>query len=73
MDELKILLTVLTLIVIALTIFLHKYYKANRIILSIISIILLIWKIIEFSYYYINDLNIYPVEFSHISYFLVSN
>lgn len=72
MNELKILLTVLTLIVIALTIFLHKYYKANRIILSIISIILLIWKISEFSYYYINDLNIYPVEFSHISYFLVS-
>ncbi len=69
---LKILLITLTLLTTFLVILMHYKYKINKIILNVLGIFLLIFKIIEFSYYYLNDMNIFPVEFSHISYFIVS-
>ena len=44
----------------------------NKIIIYVVAVGLLIWKTIEFSYYHINNKGVYPVELSHICYFLVS-
>ena len=49
-----------------------KNKKIINIMLLILSIILLIWKTLEFGYYAYTNKGIYPVEFSHISYFIVS-
>ena len=49
-----------------------KNEKYNRIILNVLALILLVWKTIQFTYNALNNIKIYPVELSHICYFLVS-
>ena len=51
---------------------LFKSEKGVVILLSLISSILLIWKIIEFTYYGLTHTGTYPIEISHISYFVFS-
>lgn len=48
-----------------------KSKKFVSIIIFFISLILLIWKTVEFSYYAYIQNGIYPIEISHVSYFLV--
>lgn len=45
--------------------------KLNMIILYVIATILIVYKTIEFSYYRAISNGMYPVEFSHISYFIL--
>ena len=51
---------------------LFRSEKGVVILLSLISSILLIWKIIEFTYYGLTHTGTYPIEISHISYFVFS-
>lgn len=44
--------------------------KVVSILLLILALIILPWKIIEFSYYAITKTGTYPIEISHISYFV---
>lgn len=54
-----------------LTAFLRKNRKASMTVLFSISSVLLLYKICEFIYYRIAGIPKYPVEFSHISYFIL--
>ena len=49
-----------------------KNEKLVAFILVFLSVVILIWKIIEFSYYAIAHTGTYPIEISHISYFVFS-
>lgn len=63
------LLIGLLLFFILLTIILRNKRIVAGILISLATIIL-IWKTIEFSYYAINHTGTYPIEISHISYFV---
>ena len=63
------LLIGLLLLFILLTIILRNKRIVAGILVSLATIIL-IWKTIEFSYYAINHTGTYPIEISHISYFV---
>ena len=62
------LLLILTISI--LTCIFVKAKKIISILIYLIALILLIWKIIEFSYYAYIQNGTYPIEISHISYFL---
>ena len=62
-------------VVIVLSILSVKFLKneiAKKIILNLLALILVVWKITEFTIYYVNNTHVYPIEFSHLSYFIVS-
>ena len=61
-------------LVIAFSLFvgLIKSEKLVVFILALFASILLIWKIIEFTYYGLTHTGTYPIEISHISYFVFS-
>ena len=61
-------------LVIAFSLFvgLIKKEKLVVFILALFASILLIWKIIEFTYYGLTHTGTYPIEISHISYFVFS-
>ncbi len=62
-------LIILFILFLVLTIFLKNKFLIKLIIYSI-AIVLLVWKTIEFTYYGITNTGTYPIEFSHISYFV---
>ena len=62
-------LIILFILFLVLTIFLKNKFLIKLIIYSI-AIVLLVWKTIEFTYYGVTKTGSYPIEFSHISYFV---
>ena len=62
-------LIILFILFLILTIFLKNKFIIKLIIYSI-AIVLLVWKTIEFTYYGVTNTGTYPIEFSHISYFV---
>lgn len=62
-------LIILFILFLILTIFLKNKFIIKLIIYSI-AIVLLVWKTIEFTYYGVTKTGSYPIEFSHISYFV---
>lgn len=67
----SILLASLIIVFTIFTIFV-KSEKLVAFILILFSSVLLIWKIIEFTYYGLTHTGTYPIEISHISYFVFS-
>ena len=61
-------------LIICFTLFtiLVKNEKLISFIMVFFSLVLLIWKIIEFTYYGLTHTGTYPIEISHISYFVFS-
>ena len=63
------------LILVAILSILATIFIKNKLAITILTNViaggLLIWKIVEFSYYIYSGSKIYPVEFSHLSYFIV--
>lgn len=50
---------------------LHRRIRASYIVAVCVGTLLILYKTCEFSYYRIVDHPMYPVEFSHISYFII--
>ncbi len=67
----RLLIFTLALVFILVTYLLKNNNNTSAIIVLIISVILLIWKCQEFSINIKNN-SVYPIEFSHISYFVLS-
>lgn len=51
--------------------FLRNDRKASMALATAVASILLVWKVIEFGYYRAAHMGLYPVEFSHMSYFVI--
>lgn len=66
-----IVLAIIAVIAPILTIVLKHKPIASSTIVLICGLIVLIWKSIEFTYYFINDTGSVPIEFSHLSYFIL--
>lgn len=67
----SVLVAAIAVGLVALVVWLHRHLRASYIVAMCVGTVLIIYKTCEFSYYRAIGHPEYPVEFSHISYFII--
>ena len=67
----SVLVAAIAVGLVALVVWLHRHLRASYIVAMCVGTVLILYKTCEFSYYRAIGHPEYPVEFSHISYFII--
>lgn len=67
----SVLVAAIAVGLVALVVWLHRHLRASYIVAMCVGAVLILYKTCEFSYYRAIGHPEYPVEFSHISYFII--
>ena len=67
----SVLVAAIAVGLVALVVLLHRHLRASYIVAMCVGTVLILYKTCEFSYYRAIGHPEYPVEFSHISYFII--